>query len=132
MSESNTTKIEKEIGDQIRLYVYRVPKKNHDAMLRLCSQFIDMFRKHGCHARSFQLDSTETPEGFTSMANAISANQDDEVWLDMESYRDRNHMNAVVSKIESDETALSLMKRYLDLLAPGSSPIREEFSRLNV
>jgi hypothetical protein len=66
------------------------------------------------------------------MANAISANQDDEVWLDMESYRDRKHMNDVVSKIESDETALSLMKQYLELLAPGSSLIREEFSRLKV
>jgi hypothetical protein len=41
-------------------------------------------------------------------------------------------MKDVVSKIESDESALSLMKQYLDLLTPGSSPIREEFSHLKV
>ena len=132
MSRPNTTEIEKETGDQVRLYVYSVPKKNHDAMLQICSQFIDIFTKHGCNTRSFQLDRTQTPEGFTSITNAISANQDDEVWIDMESYRDRKHMNDVVSKIESDEGALSLMKQYLNLLTPGSSPIREEFTRLKV
>jgi Protein of unknown function (DUF1428) len=99
-------------------------------MLQICNQFIDMFRRHGCHASSFQLDRTKIPEGFTSMTDVISAKQDDEVWMDIESYRDRKHMNEVVSKIESDESALSLMKQYLDLLTPGSSPIREEFSRL--
>lgn len=130
MSKSDTIEVEKEIGNQVRLYIYSVPKKNHDAMLKICSQFIEMFRRHGCHARSFQLDRTKTPEGFTSMTNVISANQDDEVWMDMESYRDRKHMNDVVSKIESDENALSLMRQYLDLLTPGSRPIREEFSRL--
>jgi uncharacterized protein YbaA (DUF1428 family) len=132
MSKSNVTEIAKETEDQIRLYVYSVPKKNHDAMLQISSQFIDIFRKYGCHARSFQLDKTEPPEGFTSMTNAISANQHDEVWMDMESYRDRKDMKDVVSKIESDESALPLMKQYLDLLTPGSSPIREEFSRLKV
>jgi hypothetical protein len=76
MSRPNTTEIEKETGDQVRLYVYSVPKKNHDAMLQICSQFIDIFTKHGCNA--------------------------------------------------------TLMKLYLNLLSPGSSPIREEFSRLKV
>ena len=130
MSNPNAAEIGKEIGDQIRLYVYSVPRKNHDAMLQISSQFIDMFKNYGCYARSFQLNKTETPKGFTSMTNVISANQDDEVWLDIESYRDRKHMKDVVSKIESNEGALSLMKQYLDLLTPGSSPVREEFSRL--
>ncbi|MGI8832105.1 MAG: hypothetical protein ACR2IS_05640 [Nitrososphaeraceae archaeon] len=66
------------------------------------------------------------------MADAVAATEDDEIWLDMESYRDRKHMNDVVSKIESDEGALFLMKQYLDLLTPGSRPIREQFSRLKV
>lgn len=62
------------------------------------------------------------------MSNTVSANQDDEVWLDLEVYKDRQHMKEVVSKIESDENALSLMKQYLKLLSPGSSPILAEFS----
>lgn len=131
MSKSNRTEMEpeKEIGSQVRLYVYRLPKKNHDMMVQNQQQFTDMFRNHGCYARSFRLDSTETSEGFTSIASVVSANQDEEVWLDLEFYRDRKHMDDVITKIESDESALSLMKQYLELLTPGSSPIKAEFSR---
>jgi uncharacterized protein YbaA (DUF1428 family) len=128
MSKSTEAGMQEE--GQVRLYVYRVPKKNHDAIILNQRQFADVFKKHGCYARSFQLTSTETSEGFTSMVAAVSANQEEEeVWIDLESYRDREHMNDVVSKINSDESALSLMKQYLSLLSPGSSPILAEFSR---
>lgn len=127
MSKSTDTGMQEE--GQVRLYVYRIPKKNHDAIILNQRQFAVVFKKHGCYARSFQLTSTETSEGFTSMIAAVSANQEEEVWIDLESYRDREHMNDVVSKINSDESALSLMKQYLSLLSPGSSPILAEFSR---
>lgn len=54
------------------------------------------------------------------MTSLVSANKDEEVWLDLEAYRDRKHMKEVVSKIESDEGALSLMKQYLHLISPAS------------
>ena len=78
----------------------------------------------------FNLPTQRPQKGFTSMFAAVSANpEEEEVWIDLESYRDREHMNDVVSKINSDESALSLMKQYLSLLSPGSSPILAEFSR---
>jgi uncharacterized protein YbaA (DUF1428 family) len=120
--------MENEIGNQVRLYLYRVPKKNHDVIVENQERFTEVFRRNGCYYRSYQLDNTKTSEGFTSMSNAVSANHDDEVWLDLEVYKDRQHMNEVASKIESDENALSLMKQYLKLLSPGSSPILAEFS----
>lgn len=80
-------------------------------------QFADTFRKHGCYYQSFQLSNTETSEGFASIANAVSANQDEEVWLDLESYRDRKHMNDVVTRIEGDETPmLPLFVAYYNLI----------------
>ncbi len=128
MSKPNVAEMQEE--GQVRLFVYRIPKKNHDAIVLNQNQFADMFKKYGCYARSFQLTSTETSEGFASMVAAVSANQEEEeVWMDLESYRDREHMNDVVSKINNDEYALSLMKQYLDLLSPGSNPILAEFSR---
>jgi hypothetical protein len=45
---------------------------------------------------------------------------------------DRWHMKEVVSEIESDEVALSLMKQYLHLLSPGSSPIVAEFEHVGI
>ena len=40
-------------------------------------------------------------------------------------------MDEVISKIMKDENALSLMKQYIELLSPGSGPIRAEFRRLS-
>lgn len=34
--------------------------------------------------QSYQLGNTETSEGFASMASIVSANKDEEVWLDLE------------------------------------------------
>jgi hypothetical protein len=132
MNKSIVTEMEKDIGNQLRIYVYRVPKKNHDAIVENQERFTETFRKHGCYYQSYQLGNTETSEGFASMASVVSANKDEEVWLDLEAYRDRKHMKEVVSKIESDEVALSLMKQYLHLLSPGSSPIVAEFEHLSI
>jgi uncharacterized protein YbaA (DUF1428 family) len=119
--------MENEIGNQVRLYLYRVPKKNHDTIVENQERFTEVFRKNdviiGVTSSTIRKHRRDA-----SMSNAVSANQDDEVWLDLEVYKDRQHMKEVVSKIESDENALSLMKQYLKLLSPGSSPILAEFS----
>ena len=131
MSKSNATEPKKEIGNQVRVNIYRIPKKNHDKMVQNQKQFTDVFRKHGCYYEGFQLNSTGAPEGFTSLTTVLSANQDEEVWMDLESYRDHGHTDEVISKIMKDENALSLMKQYIELLSPGSGPIRAEFRRLS-
>lgn len=132
MSKSNTKEPDKKIGNQIRVDIYRIPKKNHDRMVQNQKRFTDAFKKYGGYYQSFQLSSTGTSEGFTSMTTVLSANQDEEVWMDFESYRDGRHMAKVISKLMNDKNALSLMKQYLDLLSPGSSPIRAEFRRTEV
>jgi uncharacterized protein YbaA (DUF1428 family) len=129
MSKSKIAEMD-ELGNQIRFYIYRIPKKNHDKMVQNQKEFTDVFRKHGGGYKGFQLTSTETSEGFTSITTVLSANQDEEVWMDLESYRDGKHMDDTTSKIMDDKSALSLMKEYLALLSPGSSPIRAEFRRL--
>lgn len=120
-----------EIGSQIRADIYRIPKKNHDTMVQTQKQFVEAFRKYGCYYQSFQLNNDHRDEGFTSISDTVAASrEEEEVWMDMESYTDRKHMDNVISKIMRDERALSLMKSFLDLLSPGFTPIRMEFSRL--
>jgi uncharacterized protein YbaA (DUF1428 family) len=117
------------IGSHVRLYLYRIPKKNHNAMVQLGDQFADMFKNYGCYARSFQLESTETSEDFTNAANAVSVNQNEEVWLDLEFTTDRKHQDDVDTKIQNDERAGLLMKQYMELLVQGSRPIKSDFIR---
>lgn len=116
-----------EIGSHVRLYLYRLPKKNHDAMMHLSNQFADMFRKYGCYGRSFQLENTKTLEGFTNAADAVSVNPNEEVWLDLEFTNDRKHRDDVDTKIQSDDNAGLLMKQFMALLVQGFKPIKSDF-----
>lgn len=114
--------------------IYRVPKKNHDAMLQICKEAYDMFKQHGIlHYDAFKLSNTSVPmEGFANIASIVSANQEEEVWIESIYYRDRQHMNEVMTKMEKDERMGSMMKQSIDLLSPGAKFIVGDFERLSV
>jgi len=114
--------------------VYRVPKKNHDAMLQICKEAYDMFKQHGIlHYDAFKLSNTDVPmEGLANIAGTISANQDEEVWIESIYYRDRQHMNEVMAKMEKDERMGSMMKQSMELLPQGAKFIVGDFERLSV
>jgi uncharacterized protein YbaA (DUF1428 family) len=95
----------------------------------------DMFRKYGVlHYEIFQLDNTKPYEerGLTNIYQTIAAAQEEEVWVEFVYYRDRKHMEEVITKMEKDEDMGRLYKQSLDLITPGTSFILGEFNRLNV
>ena len=133
MSKPSITEIEQWIGSEVAHFVYRVPKKNHEAMMQLNKQFADIIRKYGALHLIFQLNNTEAPmEGITNIAKTVSANQDEEVWMELIFYRDRKHRDEVGANMQNDENMERLYKQSVDLLTPGSSFVMGEFSRLKV
>ncbi|MCC2647824.1 MAG: hypothetical protein K0R16_627 [Nitrososphaeraceae archaeon] len=134
MSKSNRMEMEQEIGSVVWHSIARLPKKNHDAMVRIAKQFNDIFKKQGgLRSEVFQLTNTEAPmDGITNIAKTVSANQDEEVWMELQYYRDRKHLEEVTAKFGNDENMERLYKQSVDLLSPGSSFIMGEFSRLEV
>ena len=133
MSKSSITEIEQGIGSEVSHFVYRVPKKNHGAMMQLNKQFADIIRNYGVAHLIFQLNNTEAPmEGITNIAKTISATQDEEVWLELIFYRDRKHKDEVGAKMQNDENMERLYKQSVDLLSSGSRFVMGEFSRLEV
>ena len=93
----------REIGSQIRLDIYKIPKKNHDALMETQNQFVESFRKHGCYYQSFQLSNDQKSEGFISMSDTFSANQDEEVWMDMEAYQSYQNRIQTPSRLAKNE-----------------------------
>ena len=89
MNNSNTTEIEQVIGNEVDHFVVRASKKNHDAMIQLGKQFADIMRRYGGpNPLYFLLNNTGTPmEGITNIAKIVSANQDEDVWLQLIFYR---------------------------------------------
>jgi hypothetical protein len=53
MSKSNLTETEQGIGSEVAHFVYRAPKKNHDAMEQLTKHFAEIMRKYGGSAFNF-------------------------------------------------------------------------------
>ena len=133
MSKSNLTEIEQGIGSEVDHFVYRVPKKNHDAMVQLNKQFAEIMRKYGAPHLIFQLNNTEAPmDGITNITKTVSANQDDEVWMDLIFYRDRKHRDEVSANMQNDESMGRLFQQSLDLVTAGTGFIMGEFSRIRV
>ena len=133
MSKSNIAELEKVIGSEVDQFVYRVPKKNHDAVMRLNKQFADIMREHGASHSFFQLNNTEAPmDGITNIAKTVSANQDEEVWLELIFYKDRKHRDDVRAKMQNDERCGSLFRQFMDLITPGTNCIIGEFSYIKM
>jgi hypothetical protein len=108
------------------------PRENRDAMMRVNKQSVDLFRKFGVRLERFQLISIETMMDFTNIAKTVSANQEEEDWLELQFYRDQNHLEDVMAKMEHDEIGPQLFREFMDLVTPGSGVIMGDFSRLKV
>jgi hypothetical protein len=60
-------------------------------MVELSKPFTDLFRKHWVlHWGIFQLSSTENVMEFTNIAKTLSASQNEEVWIEIFYYKDKN------------------------------------------
>lgn len=130
------TELEQEIGSQVQLFVWRIPKKNHDAMVKLQKQFNDIMIKHGAlRIEIFQLTNTDTYDGCTNIFNIVSANQDEEIWIELQSHKDLKLMDEITSEIMEDESMQTeglLIKQFMDLVAPESGMIMGKFTRLRI
>jgi uncharacterized protein YbaA (DUF1428 family) len=136
MNESKVTETELEIGNQVQLFVWRIPKKNHDAMVKLQKQFNDILIKYGVlRMEIFQLTNTDTYEGCTNILYTVSANADEEIWVELQSHRDLKQMDEITSKVNKDEIMHAegpLVKQFMDLVTPGSGMIMGKFTRLRI
>jgi uncharacterized protein YbaA (DUF1428 family) len=136
MSKSNMTEMEKEVGNQVQLFIWRIPKKNHDAMVKLQKQFNDINIKYGVlRIEVFQLTNTDTYDGCTNIFNTVSANQDEEIWVELQSHRDLKRMDEITSQVMKDESMHAegpLVKQFMDLVIPGSGMIMGKFTRLRI
>jgi uncharacterized protein YbaA (DUF1428 family) len=134
ISDESTEEEKEGIGDQMLYFAFRVPKKNHDAMVQGATKANELFRKLGVPRSLFQLNNIKTYEdvGFTNIAKTMSASQDDEeIWLQLMYFRDRRHMEEWMSKGEKDETMNKLFQQFMELIIPGSC-VEGEFARLKV
>ena len=121
MTSTNAFSNQKHSCRQIEIFLYRAPKKNHDGMLEVNRQSRDFFTKHG--ASSFEVFSLTTRENmmeYENLSKTISASEDEEVWLEIQSYRDVEHVKKFTSNMQGDKSAEPIYKQFMEVITPGS------------
>jgi large subunit ribosomal protein L17 len=130
MSNSNKFERQKDTGGLIQVVFIRAPKKNHDALAKIGKQTDDFFRKHGVSKYVYRLNARENMMDFVNLSRIFSANDDEDVNLEILSYRDAKHVEEVMKAMEGDKRANELYKEAMELITPGSI-VFGDFSRLD-
>ena len=131
MTGTNAFSNQKHSCRQIEIFLYRAPRKNHDELVEVNRQSRDFFTKHGASSfEVFSLANRENVMEFENLSKTISASEDDEVWLEIQSYRDAEHVKAFVASMEGDKSLEPLYKRFMELITPGSAVSFGGFSKL--
>ena len=121
MSNLDSSANQKDSQGQVAIFLYRAPKKNHDGMLEVNRQSLDFFIKHGASSfEIFSLTSRENMMEFVNLSKTISASDDEEVWLEIQSYRDSEHVKEFTASMQGDKSIEPIYKRFIELITPGS------------
>ena len=131
MSNTNTSSNQKASRGHIEIFLYRAPKKNHDGMLEVNRQSRDFFTKHGASSfEVFSLDNRENMMEFVNLSKTISATVEEEVWLEIQSYRDAEHVKEFTASMQGDKSVEPIYKKFMELITPGSIVSFGGFSKL--
>ena len=121
MSNLDSSANQKDSQGQVAIFLYRAPKKNHDAMMEVNRKSKDFFMKHGAsNFEVFSLENSENIMEFVNLSKTISASEEEEVWLEIQSYRDAEHVKEFSKSMEGDTSMEPLYKEFMQLITPGS------------
>jgi uncharacterized protein YbaA (DUF1428 family) len=136
---SDLTQTQQETGNYVGLVFYKVPKKFHNEIVQINRESFDLFKEHGAlKYEVFQLNNGKAWEGeegmeaFTNITNLIPVSQEEELWVEVHSYRDTEHAKEMMAKCERDERMQPLFKQFMDIIVPGSKVVMGDFSRLDL
>ena len=140
----STMEIE-ETRNYLQHFLYRVPKKNHDALVQNLKQFVPWFKKHGARVEYYQLGRSETKAAIDSakqsgmdvmdsidkiLATATEDEEIEEVWIEQQYFRDYKHCEEVYSKMMQDKSIESLGNEFFGLITQEKKMITGGFNRL--
>ena len=119
------------IQKYVEFVFYRVPKKNHEALLSLTNRLIDIFKKEEVIYDCFGLNNAKEIPGFVNITKIIPINtEEEEILINVVTYKGREHRTKVVEKISKDKECLDMYEDLMKLLTPGTRFINGEFKNL--
>src|SRR6476646_8070882 len=89
-------------------------------MVRLNKKSHDFFIKYGAlKFEVFTINNRENMMDFVNLAKTISANEDEEVWLEIQSYKNSQHVKDFIDKNKDDKIMETCEKEFNELKTHG-------------
>jgi uncharacterized protein YbaA (DUF1428 family) len=117
-------------GKHLEAFIYRVPKKNHDAVVKNLKKFIPWFEKEGVGLEYFRFGEGEIMESMESLAKTLSVSDDEEIWMELQYFRDLQHCKEVYARMMQDKEMEPAGTEFFGLIAQGKPLVSGGFSRL--
>ncbi len=107
-------------GEYTQVFLYRVPKANHAAFAEAEGKLEAIFRRAGIlRAGFYVLGEGRIFKGFEDARTTLHAAPGEEVWVEVDEYRDAADSLRVIERIGQDPEALPLFARVLELVTAG-------------
>jgi uncharacterized protein YbaA (DUF1428 family) len=121
-----------EIGNHLEVFFYRAPKRNHDAIAANLKKFVPWFEKAGARIQYFQFAESKLMEGMSMQGidKALSTADGEELWVELQYYRDSRHRDDTFAKMMQDKSLEPLGNEFFGLITKGSSLVTGSFGRL--
>lgn len=132
MDNSASLQNKDEEKNYIELIFYRFPKSNQEQMLKIIEKSLNMFTKEDIQYNYYKLGNTENVPGFTNIAKVTNTNSSEELWMDILSYKNKQHKEEFVSKMSKDKECQEVYAEFTKLLTPGSDVINGEFNWISI
>ena len=131
MNNPNVDETSSKSTSQVAIFLYRAPKENHDALVKVNRHSHDFFMKHGVlKFEVYNLNAREDMMEFVNLAKIISASDNEDVWMEIQSYRDINHVQEFIKAMEGDKSGDEMYNEFMKLITPGSIVTFGDFSKL--
>src|SRR2546430_9549783 len=84
-------------GGYVQVFLYRVPKANHDSFVATEEKLFAIFRRHGIVGSDLYVcGEARIFKGFRDLRAALEAAPGEEVWVEIDRYRDQAHSIRVI------------------------------------
>ncbi len=109
------------------IFLYRVPRRKVDAFVQALRPIMRLFESSGCLSDELLRPREMDPKlGGLSLPRAIALSSDEELWIEIASFRDASHMKEVHSIVAKNPDLERLHSRF-DLLISGNQVYHAEF-----
>ena len=121
-----------ETGNYLQHFIYREPKKNHDAIVQNLRKFVPWFKKNEIRLEDYQLSNDQTMEAMESITKTPSVTEDEDLWIKLQYFRYQNHSEDGYTKMMQDASLKLLGDEFFYLITQGKIMMTGVFSELEV